>query len=138
MQQRELRLTDIDSRRLQSLIEGSKLSDVRDLGSVEMLEQHLDEAAVLPATHIDPDVVTMDSEVLVTDTGSGEAFSFHVVFPRSADVSAGRISVLEPLGMAVLGRSVGDRIKWEVPGGMRTLRVEEVIYQPERSVRDID
>jgi regulator of nucleoside diphosphate kinase len=138
MEQREVRLTDVDSRRLQSLIEGSKLRDVRDVGSAELLEQHLDEAAVLPATHIGPDVVTMDSEVLVTDTGTGEAFSFHVVFPRSADVGEGRISVFEPLGMAVLGRSVGDRITWEGPGGLRTLRVEDVIYQPERSVRDFD
>jgi regulator of nucleoside diphosphate kinase len=111
---------------------------VRDAGSAEMLEQHLDEADVLPATHIGPDVVTMNSEVLVTDTGSGEAFSFHIVFPRSADVIEGRISVLEPLGMAVLGRSVGDRITWDVPGGMRTLLIEDVIYQPERSVMDID
>jgi len=138
MQQRDVVLTDIDSSRLQSLIEGSKLADVRYVWSAEMLERHLDEADVMPATHIHPDVVTMDSEVLVTDIGSGETFSFHVVFPRSADANEGRISVLEPLGMAVLGRSVGDRIKWEVPGGMRTLRVEEVIYQPERSVRDID
>jgi regulator of nucleoside diphosphate kinase len=138
MQQREIRLTDVDSRRLQSLIEGSKLRDVRDVGSAEMLEQHLGEAAVLPATHIESDVVTMDSEVLVTDTGSGEAFTFQVVFPRSANAGEARISVLEPLGMAVLGRSVGDRINWEMPGGRRTLRVEEVIYQPERSVRDDD
>ena len=138
MQRQYVRLTDVDSRQLQSLIEGSKLRDVRDAGRAEMLEQHLDEADVLPATHIGPDVVTMNSEVLVTDTGSGEAFSFDIVFPRSADVSEGRISVLEPLGMAVLGRSVGDRITWDVPGGMRTLLIEDVIYQPERSVRDAD
>jgi regulator of nucleoside diphosphate kinase len=73
----------------------------------------------------------------VTDTVSGETFSFHVVFPRSADVREGRISVLAPLGMAVLGRRLGDRITWEVPGGVRTLRVEDVIYQPERSGRDL-
>ena len=138
MQRQDVRLTDVDSRQLQSLIEGSKLRDVREAGSAEMLEQHLDEADVLPATHIGADVVTMNSEVLVTDTASGEAFSFHIVFPRSADVSEGRISVFEPLGMAVLGRSVGDRITWDVPGGMRTLLIEDVIYQPERSVRDAD
>ena len=137
MEQRDVLLTDIDARRLQSLIEGSKLRDVRDVGSAELLEQHLDEADVLPASRIDPDVVTMNSEVLVTDTVSGEAFSFHVVFPRSANVSAGRISVLAPLGMAVLGRRAGDRITWDVPGGVRTLRVEDVIYQPERSGRDV-
>ena len=138
MQQRDVLLTDIDSSRLQSLIEGSKLRDVRDVGSAEMLERHLDEADVLPATHIHPDVVTMDSEVLVTDIGSGDTFSFHVVFPRSADAGEGRISVLEPLGMAVLGRSVGARVNWDTPGGRRALRVEDVIYQPERSVRDDD
>jgi len=138
MQQRDVLLTDIDSSRLQSLIEGSKLRDMRDVGSAEMLERHLDEADVLPATHIHPDVVTMDSEVLVTDIGSGDTFSFHVVFPRSADAGEARISVLEPLGMAVLGRSVGARVNWDTPGGRRALRVEDVIYQPERSVRDDD
>ena len=138
MQQRDVLVTDIDSSRLQSLIEGSKLRDVRDVGSAEMLERHLDEADVMPATHIHPDVVTMDSEVLVTDIGSGDTFSFHVVFPRSADAGEGRISVLEPLGMAVLGRSVGARVNWDAPGGRRALRVEDVIYQPERSVRDDD
>lgn len=138
MQQRDVLVTDIDSSRLQSLIEGSKLRDVRDVGSAEMLERHLDEADVMPATHIHPDVVTMDSEVLVTDIGSGDTFSFHVVFPRSADAGEGRISVLEPLGMAVLGRSVGARVNWDTPGGTRALRVEDVIYQPERSVRDDD
>ena len=138
MQQRDVLLTDIDSSRLQSLIEGSKLRDMRDVGSAEMLERHLDEADVMPATHIHPDVVTMDSEVLVTDIGSGDTFSFHVVFPRSADAGEGRISVLEPLGMAVLGRSVGARVNWDTPGGRRALRVEDVIYQPERSVRDDD
>jgi regulator of nucleoside diphosphate kinase len=137
MQQRDVRVTDVDSRRLQNLIEGSKLRDVRDVGSAEMLGQHLDDAAVLPAMHIGPDVVTMNSEVLVTDTVTGEAFSFHVVFPRSADVGEGRISVLAPLGMAVLGRRVGDRISWETPEGGRTLCVEDVIYQPERSGRDV-
>ena len=71
MQRQDVRLTDVDSRQLQSLIEGSKLRDVRDAGSAEMLEQHLDEADVLPATHIGPDVVTMKCGGFVSDTSSG-------------------------------------------------------------------
>ena len=137
MQQQTIRVTDFDSRRLQSLIEGSKLVDRRDAGSVDWLERHLDEAEVTPAGHIGPDVVTMSSQVLVADIDNGETFDFQIVFPRAADAASGKISVLAPLGMAVLGRSVGEEITWKVPGGLRRLRVDRVLYQPEREGRDI-
>ena len=135
--QQQIRVTDFDSRRLQSLIEGSKLMDRRDAGSVDRLERHLDEAEVTPAGHIGPDVVTMSSQVLVADIDNGETFDFQIVFPRAADAASGKISVLAPLGMAVLGRSVGEEITWKVPGGLRRLRVDRVLYQPEREGRDI-
>lgn len=137
MQQQTIRVTDFDSRRLQSLIEGSKVVNTRDAGSVDWLERHLDEAEVTPAGHIGPDVVTMSSQVLVTDLDSGETFDFQVVFPRSADAASGKISVLAPLGMAVLGRRVGQQVTWQVPAGLRRLRVDSVLYQPEREGRDI-
>jgi len=137
MQQQNVRVTEFDSRRLQALIEGSLLRDVRDTGSVELLERHLFEAEVLPATRIEADVVTMNSEVLVTDLDTAEAFTFRVVFPRAANAAAGSISVLAPLGMAVLGRKVGDEITWQVPSGVRRLRVDDVLYQPERDGKDI-
>jgi len=137
VQQQTIRVTDFDSRRLQSLIEGSKLVDRRDAGSVDWLERHLDEAEVTPASHIEPDVVTMSSQVLVTDLDSGETFDFQVVLPRAADSASGKISVLAPLGMAVLGRSVGQQVTWPVPAGLRRLRVDSVLYQPEREGRDI-
>lgn len=137
MQQQTVRVTEFDSRRLQALIEGSLLRDVRDTGSVELLERHLFEAEVLPATRIEADVVTMNSEVLVTDLDTAEVFTFRVVFPRAANAAAGSISVLAPLGMAVLGRKVGDEITWQVPSGVRRLRVDDVLYQPERDGKDI-
>src|SRR5512143_2338424 len=98
MSQEQVRVTDVDSRRLQTLIEGSKLRSGRDALSVDWLERHLDEAEVTPAARIGPDVVTMSSEIVVRDLDSGETFGFQLVFPRAADVSAGRISVLAPLG----------------------------------------
>lgn len=137
MQQQTIRVTDFDSRRFQSLIEGSKVVNTRDAGSVDWLERHLDEAEVTPAGHIGPDVVTMSSQVLVTDLDSGETFDFQVVFPRAADAASGKISVLAPLGMAVLGRRVGQLVTWQVPAGLRRLRVDSVLYQPEREGRDI-
>jgi regulator of nucleoside diphosphate kinase len=137
MQQQTIRVTDFDSRRLQGLIRGSQVVDTLDAGSVDGLERHLDEAEVTPAAHIGPDVVTMSSEVQVSDLDSGETFDFQLVFPHLADAPAGKISVLAPLGMAVLGRSVGEMVSWQVPAGVRRLRVDHVLYQPEREGRDI-
>jgi regulator of nucleoside diphosphate kinase len=137
MQQQYVRVTEVDSRRLQTLIDGALLRDKRDTSSVEELERHLLEAEVLPAALIGPDVVTMNSEVLVTDLDTGETFPFRVVFPRAANAAAGNISVLAPLGMAVLGRRIGEEITWNVPAGTRRLRVDDVLYQPERDGRDL-
>jgi len=137
VREERVRLTDVDTRRLLGLVEGLRPVDLRDAASVALLGRHVDEAEVLPARGIDPDVVTMDSEVLVRDLDTHQAIVFRVVFPRNADVAARRISVLAPLGMAVLGRRSGDHVTWETPGGRRRLRVDRVLYQPEREGRDV-
>lgn len=136
MQQQYVRVTEVDSRRLQALIDGALLRETRDASSVEELERHLGEAEVLPPARIGPDVVTMNSDVRVTDLDTGETFGFRVVFPM-ANAGAGSISVLAPLGMAVLGRRMGEEITWKVPGGSRRLRLDDVVYQPERDGRDL-
>jgi regulator of nucleoside diphosphate kinase len=137
MQQQTIRVTDLDSRRLQSLIDGSRVRATRDGGNVALLERHLDDAEVIPADRIGPHVVTMNSEVRVRDLDSPETLVFQVVFPRAADTAAGKISVLAPLGMAVLGRRVGEQVTWEVPGGLRRLLVDRILYQPEREGKDV-
>jgi regulator of nucleoside diphosphate kinase len=137
MQQQAIQITDIDSRRLGGIIDGSRGRSPREAGSVDRLERHLDDAEVLPARHIGPHVVTMNSEVRVRDLETHELLVFRVVFPRAADSAAGRISVLAPLGMAVLGRRVGESVAWETPGGLRRLRVDRVLYQPEREGMDV-
>jgi regulator of nucleoside diphosphate kinase len=137
MRQQYVTVTEVDSRRLQALIDGALARNTRDTGSVERLERHLLDAEVRPADAIGPDVVTMNSEVVVTDLDTDDTFGFRVVFPRAADAGAGSISVLAPLGMAVLGRRVGEEIEWSVPRGTRRIRVEDVVYQPERDGRDV-
>ena len=137
MREEPVRLTDVDARRLQGLVDGSRPRDLRDAGSVALLLRHMDDAEVLPANRIDPDVVTMGSEVVVRDLDTHEVVIFRIVFPRSADAAAGKVSVLAPLGMAVLGRRVGDHVDWRTPGGLRRLRVDRVLYQPEREGKDL-
>ena len=76
-------------------------------------------------------MVTMNSEVAVRDMDSDEEMTFAVVFPSDADVNRQRISILAPMGTAVLGYRVGDTFSWNVPGRTRRLKIERVLFQPE-------
>jgi regulator of nucleoside diphosphate kinase len=62
-----------------------------------------------------------------------EEMTYTLVFPEDADVSQGKISVLAPIGTAMLGYRVGDTFEWDTPGGKRSIQVKRVIYQPEAS-----
>jgi regulator of nucleoside diphosphate kinase len=137
MQQHTARVTDFDSRRLQSVIAGSHSAHPRDVGNIESLERRLDDAEVVPADRIGPDVVTMNSEVRIHDLDKDETIVLRLVFPSFADAAAGRISVLAPLGMAILGCRKGETVSWRTPGGLRSLRVDEILFQPEREGSDL-
>jgi regulator of nucleoside diphosphate kinase len=73
----------------------------------------------------------MNSRVRLTDAGTNEEQVYTVVFPSDANVEQRKISVLAPIGTAILGYRVGDMVEWRVPGGIRKLRIEEILYQPE-------
>ena len=137
MQHQTVMVTDFDIRLLQSLVEGPRSRDQRESDYVESLEGYLDEAEILPADRIGPDVVTMNSEVLVRDLETQGTIVFRVVYPNEADAGTWRISVLAPLGMAVLGRREGDTVTCQTPGGIRRLRVAQILYQPEREGVDV-
>ncbi|MEO8358735.1 MAG: GreA/GreB family elongation factor [Vicinamibacteria bacterium] len=137
MQKQNVRVTEVDSRKLQALIDGALRWDNGDASNLERLEDHLHTADVIPPSQIGHDVVTMGSDVLLTDLDSDEKFRFQVVFPLAANTAARKFSVLAPLGMAVLGRKVGEEFTWEVPSGVRRLRVDDLLDQPERDGRDL-
>ena len=128
-------MTVSDMERLMALVEGYRLQGRED-ANLDVLEGELDRALVMDAGRRMPsDVVTLDSRVLVWDLDSGEERLFTLVLPSKANVDEGRISVLAPLGMAVLGYRTGDEIEWDVPGGRRRLMVRRVIHQPEAAAR---
>ena len=128
-------VTPPDMERLTSLLEARRWQGREDGRTLEVLEEELDRAVVVDAEHLPPDVVTLDSRVQLIDLDSGEELLFAVVLPSRANADEGRISVLAPLGMAVLGYRSGDVIEWDVPGGRRRLRVTHVHYQPEAAAR---
>ena len=86
----------------------------------------------VPSDQIPPHVVTMNSRVRFKDESSGTELTVTLVYPGDADASTGRISILAPVGSALIGLSVGDTIEWQLPNGRtKTLRIVELLYQPE-------
>ena len=123
-------ITNDDSERLQRLIAGRRGANSIDREYLDILEQELDRAEVVDPEAIPRDVVTMNSEVRLKDLDSGETRVYRLIFPTQIRTE-NSISVLAPIGTAMLGYRVGDVIEWRVPKGIRRLKVVEVIYQPE-------
>jgi len=99
---------------------------------LDALRRELDRAEVVEPDAIPPDVITMNSTARFVDTLSGREFELTLVYPGDTHMTHGTVSVLAPVGSALLGLSVGQSIEWPLPGGRKmTLRVLEVIYQPE-------
>jgi regulator of nucleoside diphosphate kinase len=122
-----IRVSRFDLERLERLLER-----VGDDPQAERLRDELDRAEILEPTAMPADVVTMNSRVRFADVETGAESEVILVFPRLADVEHGRISILAPVGSALLGLAVGASIDWPVPDGRkRRLRVVEVVYQPE-------
>jgi len=120
-------LSRFDHERLERLLE--KVGPRSDL---DALREEIERAEIVEPEALPPDVVTMNSVVRFSDEESGTETEVKLVFPGHADVESRRISVLAPVGSALLGLSVGDSIDWAVPNGRtRRLRVEAVSYQPE-------
>lgn len=124
---RVIYITEADMRRLRPLIEGMKNS--RD--DLRGLQAELENARVVQPKDVPPDVITMNSKARLRDLDTGEEMVFTLVFPGNADIEHDKISVVAPIGTAMLGHRVGDEFSWEVPAGSVRLRVEEVLYQPE-------
>jgi regulator of nucleoside diphosphate kinase len=77
----------------------------------------------------------MNSRAELLDLDSGERMEFTLVFPSDANIEAGKISVLAPLGTAMLGYRVGDDFEWQVPYGIRKFKVNYVYFQPEAELK---
>jgi regulator of nucleoside diphosphate kinase len=97
------------------------------------LRRELDRAVLVSSYAVPPDVATMNSKVRYVDEASGEERIVTLVYPHDADAAAGKVSVLAPVGNALLGLSVGQTIEWDFPdGSRRRLKLKEVLRQPER------
>ena len=126
-----IHITELDYDRLTGLIDRTRESNGVDREYLNKLETELDRGEIVDPKDIPANVVTMRSQVRLKDLVSGESNTYSLVFPTEADFARGKISVLAPIGTAILGYRQGDTIEWPVPSGLRRLKIEEILYQPE-------
>lgn len=127
---RTIYITDHDMNRLGTLLERAKeanplRTDLKDL------EAELGRAKLVASTKVPSDVITMNSQVCLVDQDAAEELTVTLVFPEEAHLGQSKISILAPIGTAMLGQRVGATFQWQVPDGVVTFTVKALLYQPE-------
>ena len=118
-------VTKSDLEHLRAIL-GSPSKSARDSEHLLDLSDVLERAQVVGEDEMPLDVVTLRSQVRVRDRKTGMASNYTLVTPAQADVGSGHVSVLAPLGTALLGYREGDEVEWQMLGGVRRLWIERV------------
>ena len=126
-------LTTKDVEKLRDLIREAYHTEYRGSDYLKLLSAEMEKASVVDPEQIPADVITLNSTARLIDQDIDEEMVYTLVFPEDADPSQGKISILAPIGTAMLGYKVGDTFEWDTPGGKRIILVEEILYQPEAS-----
>jgi regulator of nucleoside diphosphate kinase len=134
MRKRTIYITADDMEQLKKLLGEEK--DRHGYGNgrgehLKGLEAELNRSKCVAAHKVPRDVITMHSKAHLVDLDTGEEQIYTLVFPHEADIRQDKISVLAPIGTAMLGERVGDVFEWPVPDGLRRLQVKGLLYQPE-------
>ena len=124
-------ITARDADKLRDLLHQAQRGAYRHSPYVQMLAGELARAIIVDESAVPPDVITMHAQARLIDADTGEEMLYTLVYPDEADPMQGKISVLAPIGTAMLGYRVGDEFRWDTPDGLRRLRVVQVVFQPE-------
>jgi regulator of nucleoside diphosphate kinase len=127
---RAIYIAEDDRARLELLLRRTSVLEPEQAPYLAALAGELRRARVVPRSEIPPDVVTMNSVVRLRDLESDEEETYTLVYPADADIGQNRLSVLAPVGTALIGYRAGDDVEWPVPAGVRRFRIEEV-FQPQ-------
>lgn len=130
-EERTIYITSFDVSRLEELLEVANDFSARDNKHLDELTKELLRAEVVNSKSIPADVITMNSKVSLLDLDTKEEKTYTLVFPSEANIDENKISILAPIGTAMLGYHIGDTIKWHVPAGIRKLKITDILYQPE-------
>jgi regulator of nucleoside diphosphate kinase len=124
-------ISSVDLERIEALLEELPANAFPGRAA---LEAELGRAEIREPNDMPPSVVTMNSTVRFAMLPNGEAFQLSLVYPKDVDGSSDRISILAPVGSALLGLAAGEEIEWPAPGGGAVrVKILDVVYQPERA-----
>ena len=127
----EIIVSSLDADRLYNLIDSLPNNSVVGINE---LEEELTRANIVEPEEVPPTIVTMNSTVKFSVESSQEEFVLTLVYPKDMDASGTKISILAPVGSALLGLSQGEEIEWPKPGGgLIKVVIQEITYQPERA-----
>lgn len=127
--QKEIYMTEIDRERLIKVVNKALNSDNKPEQAAKDLQDEINKAVVVNPHQIPQDIVTMNSRALINL--DNENIEVSLVYPEDAKGSINKLSVLSPIGTAILGYAEGDILEWEVPSGIAEIHIKEVLYQPE-------
>lgn len=120
-------ITEIDRNRLQTVIDRALQNGCESRHCVDDLQRELDRAQIVDPGLMPDGVVLMNSTVCLRDLDSDEVETYTLVYPQDADINQNRISVLAPVGTAIIGCQLGDVVAWSVPRGRARWRIEDVV-----------
>ena len=123
-------ITETDYEKITGLVGVTSLPG-KDAAMADLLLKELRSARTIPQDRISNNIVTMNSRVLLREISSGRQTDITITWPQEADSKARKVSLLSPIGIALLGCREGDITSWRVPGGVGRFRIEKVLYQPE-------
>ncbi|WDD91947.1 GreA/GreB family elongation factor [Burkholderia sp. FERM BP-3421] len=127
MKKRICQLTELDVARLEKHAEHQPRFQ-------DMLDALLERADIVQPSAIKPTIVTMNSQITLTDETTQDSMTWTIEYPDAANLEAGRLNVFTPVGMALLGAQHGELVKITLPNGAdKTMKVAEIVFQPEAS-----
>ena len=131
MNQPSIFITTKDVEKLRDLIRDAYHTEYHGSDYLKKLAEEIEKASVVQPDQIPSNVITLNSTARLVDRETKEEMVYSLVFPEDADTSQGKISILAPIGTAMLGYKAGNTFEWDTPGGKRIIHVEEILYQPE-------
>lgn len=126
-----IKITELDSIRLSKLIQAARNDKRTEIKNLEVLANEINRAEKVDSKSITPEFVTMNSVVQVINKETKSQMVVKVVYPSDADFKKKYVSVLSPLGSALLGYKIGDTVQFEAPKGEVDITIKSIEYQPE-------
>ncbi len=128
---KKIKITEIDYIRLNKLLLLTRDKNDTDIKNLDDLAFEINRAEIIDSKKISPKIITMNSVVKLLNEETKNQIIIKIVYPQEADFKKGFVSILSPLGTALLGYEKGDKVLFNAPKGKVNITIQDIKYQPE-------